>query len=70
MEATKHSEPPEFVSVELPKEFRQAHEQNMAKFDDITLNIKQLFDGMDKPFLKDLPKKKKGKPQRFKLTKA
>jgi len=46
-------------SVELPKEIRLAHEQNMAKFDDITLNIKQIFGHMDKPFLKDLPKKKK-----------
>ena len=72
MDVTKASEPPEYVSVELPKEFRQAHEQNMAKFDDITLNIKQLFDGMDKPFLKvpQKDKKKKTKPQRFNLTKA
>jgi hypothetical protein len=57
------------VSIELPKEIRLAHEENMAKFDDITLNIKSIFGNMEKPFLKSLPKKKKIPKQRFLQTK-
>ena len=37
-------------SFEMPTKYKKAFEQNTARFNDITVNIKKIFENIEKPF--------------------
>jgi hypothetical protein len=46
-------------SFEMPTKYKKAFDQNNARFNDITLNIKRIFDNIEKPFTNKKVKKLK-----------